>query len=377
MEIKNVIQFENEFIDYLRKNKVSNDSVRSYISYLTAVSQYLSLIIGPQNIATEADISTISKDLQALDRLSNKTISNYVSALRQYIQMVSSSELNKWGVRSWKEVVIIIEPSGKAPKKYGENVYRFSANLTLSVLMPRRGWDIIKNTKNYVYLKPPSNVLGPPFEISVKIPDRSQAIRIAEKCYEEAESWMGQIGEWPAWYTHERTTQMMRITPAREESDKKRELLPPSEPVSSLQIGEYGVWQVVLKKTAGDFDYRESVLEKEENTENELLEGSQVDVVQTKYERNLEARRKCIDFYGAKCFACRFDFSEVYGPIGEGFIHVHHIVPISSLGKEYEVNPIKDLVPLCPNCHAMAHRRNPPYTVEELQQMRKRQKFNA
>jgi len=39
---------------------------------------------------------------------------------------------------------------------------------------------------------------------------------------------------------------------------------------------------------------------------------------------------------------------------------------ISSISKGYEVDPENDLVPVCPNCHAMLHRHDPPYTVAEL-----------
>jgi hypothetical protein len=51
---------------------------------------------------------------------------------------------------------------------------------------------------------------------------------------------------------------------------------------------------------------------------------------------------------------------------GAGFIHVHHRKPLALIGRSYAVNPVKDLVPVCPNCHAMLHTQNPPLSVEEL-----------
>ena len=63
------------------------------------------------------------------------------------------------------------------------------------------------------------------------------------------------------------------------------------------------------------------------------------------------------------------DFEATYGEIGKGFIRVHHLVPISSIGKEYELNVERDLAPVCPNCHYMLHRKNPPYTIEELKEI--------
>ncbi len=98
-----------------------------------------------------------------------------------------------------------------------------------------------------------------------------------------------------------------------------------------------------------------------------LSEGSKKQVIVNAYERNPKARQECIKYYGAKCFICGFDFKEKYGEIGKGFIHVHHIKPLSEINKEYEVNPIKDLRPICPNCHSMIHKRKPAYSLEEIQ----------
>lgn len=95
-------------------------------------------------------------------------------------------------------------------------------------------------------------------------------------------------------------------------------------------------------------------------------EGATKKVIVNKYERSRDARENCIKHKGCKCAVCEMDFEEKYGAIGRGFIHVHHTVPISSIGKDYVINYEKDLVPVCPNCHAMLHRKNPPYTIEEL-----------
>jgi 5-methylcytosine-specific restriction protein A len=66
--------------------------------------------------------------------------------------------------------------------------------------------------------------------------------------------------------------------------------------------------------------------------------------------------------------ACLFDFKEKYGGIGERYIHVHHLKPLAEIKKEYELDPIKDLRPICPNCHAIIHRRQPALTIEQLRQ---------
>lgn len=98
-------------------------------------------------------------------------------------------------------------------------------------------------------------------------------------------------------------------------------------------------------------------------------EGAVMQVKVNRYERNREARDKCIEAKGCKCAVCGMDFEEKYGEIGRGFIHVHHLIPISSIGKDYVIDPVNHLVPVCPNCHNMLHRKDPPMTPEELKKI--------
>jgi 5-methylcytosine-specific restriction enzyme A len=92
------------------------------------------------------------------------------------------------------------------------------------------------------------------------------------------------------------------------------------------------------------------------NQEIDTYEGIKKQITVNKYERSSIARAKCIEFHGVNCIVCGINFKEKYGKIGEGFIHIHHIVPVYKIGKEYKVDYKKDLVPVCPNCHAMLHR---------------------
>lgn len=88
-----------------------------------------------------------------------------------------------------------------------------------------------------------------------------------------------------------------------------------------------------------------------------LEEGKRKTVQVNVYERNPIARTQCINHYGAQCQVCDLNFETKYGEIGIGFIHVHHIIPLHQIQKDYIVDPIKDLIPVCPNCHAMLHRK--------------------
>ncbi|WP_223915878.1 HNH endonuclease [Arthrobacter sp. NicSoilC12] len=89
-----------------------------------------------------------------------------------------------------------------------------------------------------------------------------------------------------------------------------------------------------------------------------------------KYEHSPDARRVCVAHHGTSCAACGFSFEIAYGEIGKDFIPVHHLVPVSQLGSGYELDPITDLVPLCANCHAMAHHGvRTPRSVAELRRI--------
>lgn len=78
-------------------------------------------------------------------------------------------------------------------------------------------------------------------------------------------------------------------------------------------------------------------------------------VLVNKYERNLVARRKCLEIYGTSCMVCGFYSADVYGAEFDDKIEVHHIVPIHEINESYKVDPETDLIPVCPNCHMILH----------------------
>lgn len=100
-----------------------------------------------------------------------------------------------------------------------------------------------------------------------------------------------------------------------------------------------------------------------------FFEGSIQKITVNIYERDRRARQESINHYGLSCYICKFNFEEQYGHVGKGFIHVHHETPLATIGKAYKVDPVKDLKPLCANCHAIIHSRKPAYTVEDVRKM--------
>jgi len=97
-----------------------------------------------------------------------------------------------------------------------------------------------------------------------------------------------------------------------------------------------------------------------------FVEGAVRRVSVNAYERRPEARRQCIQRHGTTCCICDFRFGAVYGEVAEGYIHIHHLRPLSEIGGEYVVDPVEDLRPVCPNCHAVLHRRIPAYSIEDV-----------
>jgi 5-methylcytosine-specific restriction protein A len=134
--------------------------------------------------------------------------------------------------------------------------------------------------------------------------------------------------------------------------------------------------KVVLSQVSDDLPdwldalrVRQALIPEEVIAPDFLFEGATSTLTVNAYERNPEARKFCIEHYGARCVVCKVDLGERYGETAEGLIHVHHVVPLSEIGERYLVDPIQDLCPVCPNCHAVIHRRNPPYSVDDVRKM--------
>lgn len=98
-------------------------------------------------------------------------------------------------------------------------------------------------------------------------------------------------------------------------------------------------------------------------------EGATKQIKVNSYERNPKAREECISFYGPSCCVCNFDFGSSYGDTAKGFIHVHHLRPLAEIGEEYELDPVRDMRPICPNCHAMIHMKVPAHTIKEMKRL--------
>lgn len=105
----------------------------------------------------------------------------------------------------------------------------------------------------------------------------------------------------------------------------------------------------------------------------EFPEGRILTQVHTRRERNPSASRKkklqtLADNGTLACEVCGFDFNEVFGDLGKGFVECHHLVPLSSLSKSKKTK-LADLAIVCANCHRMLHRMRPWPTLDQLRRV--------
>ena len=71
------------------------------------------------------------------------------------------------------------------------------------------------------------------------------------------------------------------------------------------------------------------------------------------------------------CKLCGFDFGIRFGEEFSGKIEVHHIKSISEIGEECVVDPVRDLVSVCPNCHMRLNSKSDGvYGIEDLKQLK-------
>lgn len=104
----------------------------------------------------------------------------------------------------------------------------------------------------------------------------------------------------------------------------------------------------------------------EVDADSSALEGEPSEITSRRYERRPVNREICLSVRGRRCYCCNMDFGEIYGPLADGYIEVHHTTPASELGPGYKINPVTELVPVCCNCHSVVHLTNPARSVDEV-----------
>jgi len=98
-------------------------------------------------------------------------------------------------------------------------------------------------------------------------------------------------------------------------------------------------------------------------------EGERTSALAKRVERNPAARQACLEVHGYSCKVCGDSMEHRYGPVGTRVIEVHHLSEFRLSDGKRQVDPVKDLVPVCPNCHTIIHRKRPAYILDEVREM--------
>jgi predicted HNH restriction endonuclease len=133
--------------------------------------------------------------------------------------------------------------------------------------------------------------------------------------------------------------------------------------------------KIIHKQNWRKKEVDEELLIAEEIPESEvgkLFEGAAKKIWVNVYERDPQARKDCLDYYReplngrVKCWVCEMDFAKDYDESMAGKMHIHHRKPLHEIGQEYQVDPVKELLPVCPNCHYVIHALG--WSPEELKE---------
>ena len=89
--VKKIKEFQ-EYIteDGVGRNDVVSDSHRSYLTYLKQTAKHTQLEINPDSLKSDSDINDFVNELKLSGKVSKKTVSNYTSAMKKYVEMVNS-----------------------------------------------------------------------------------------------------------------------------------------------------------------------------------------------------------------------------------------------------------------------------------------------
>jgi 5-methylcytosine-specific restriction enzyme A len=117
---------------------------------------------------------------------------------------------------------------------------------------------------------------------------------------------------------------------------------------------------------------RDGIFSGEAATRSDFREGAATRVYVNRYERDPKARAACISVLGSRCSCCGISMEEKYGPVAADLIHVHHLEPLGEVRSERQIDPVRDLRPVCPSCHTVIHLRKPPFRIEEVRQFLQR-----
>jgi len=251
----------------------------------------------------------------------------------------------------------------------------YQVDKKLTSFLKARNWTLQNVGRSYATVTPP-NGMKAPFVFNVKVPSREQIVAVAQEKHSTKAPWADKFGEWIALYIPSRNMTSTEIDPYTGQAISEPK--PGGVVPATFCVGIREFWHAEVLFENENAIYNETksqptqqqlldfVSSEETPSNTALLEGAPCQVILNVHERNPVARGRCIAHYGPTCVVCDFNFGAEYGPLAEGFIHIHHVKPLSEIGEEYVVDPVADLRPVCPNCHAVIHLGGDCRSIEEV-----------
>ena len=196
------------------------------------------------------------------------------------------------------------------------------------------------------FKKVPKNRLF--FRQEAKLPPEFESVTYKHKKFEvicsEYESWLARMG-------------------CKELNQKKLRKLE-----FFITQNDLNAYQISFKNTDADFkpkNYKNIKIYEDENC---YPEGTYKEVKVNRYERNNRNRKLSLEYHKFECQACGPILTKIYGKeIAKKILEVHHLIPLSKLDRKHKPDYKKDLIPLCPNCHRIAHlQKDKQLTIDEI-----------
>lgn len=368
-----MIKFEQEYLRFIRQHGVgerdqASSSPQSYLSYLRGVGSLLGREVSPGLLHSMRAIPRIVRKLEG--RRAPKTLKNYASAMRLYVEMLKKRErLHRKGPRD------SVKRNGSTPAQYwrmsfrrgnqGESLWQDCLKLGVAVITygplhsvdlskndpyePRRQWGRLAPSKKFslgavAYLMRPKDVIYAKDGASIvgKGIVRSRYRFDPTVLNRPDVDWAHHVKV--DWHSTFPVGLVSYVGPTQ-------------STVHRLSAKQVSILERQLPKATAAFGKKA-----------EAMEGRLVRCVRNARVRDakLAQIKKTQSDYA--CEICDFHFERVYGELGRSYIVVHHLQPIGSRRRATRTT-LAELVVVCPNCHVMLHREKPPLTPSRLREL--------
>lgn len=167
----------------------------------------------------------------------------------------------------------------------------------------------------------------------------------------------------------DRLFESIMATPTSVKSDEppKEEKILDKSSVSTVQSSSIETKEEIVEEANSESTL--SSVEELSEVVNITCEHAQAIDEKSDTDYKVKLKKECIDYYGAICDICGFDFGYTYGEAFEQCIDVHNQNSVEWEEILSTTHPTEDLIPICHNCHHIIHSTVPAISVEKMRKM--------